>query len=106
MIGMVLHNHPAMTGIGARKAQGQLIRLGPGRHKIAMCQMRWQALPQRIGKLYLCGMQIARVRVDQPRLPRRHGVDPRMGVPDMRHIVVSIQICAAHLVIEIMFPTP
>ena len=52
----------------------------------------WHFAKDFIGKGDLCRMQIAGVGVHPVQLICRHRLNARMGVADMRHVVIAVQI--------------
>ena len=95
VIGVFHGQAAAVAGIGPGHAPGDIVRLAARIDEGADLQVARQRRPQPFAVVQHLGSEIARVGVQGAHLAR-DGLDHMgMAVPDMRHVVIGVEIAAA-----------
>ena len=100
VVGVVEHEHVATAGVGAREAQGQVVRLAAGVREEHHRQRIRQRVSQPPGVADERTVQVAGVGVQLAGLPRESSHDPRVCVPHVGHVVHQVEIAPPVLVEE------
>ena len=100
MIGPIKCHDSLRLRMLASKPQREIIRLAAATDKSRHCQALRQRRRQCFGVRNDCIVQIARIRIEYPRLPRQYFHDFTVGMTEMRHIIVAIEIGAPAIIIE------
>ena len=102
VIGGIEHDEIDGSRMGAREAQGKLVRLTPGVHEVAYLEWPGQRRRQILGKALKVRVQIARIGVKKRHLLGCRSDNFGMAVADVRHIVVGVEVASAGMVEEIL----
>ncbi len=104
VIRAVHDNHVAPARVCARQAQRQLVRLAAGAHEIADAERIRQRRDEALREPRQAVVQIPGVGVEQQHLFDAGPHDARMAVPDVRHVVVRVEIAPSRMVVEVLHP--
>ena len=104
VVGRIHHDQVALARVRARKSQRQLVRFAARGSEVADTQCVRHQRRQRFGVLRQLLLQIARVRVEQRQLFAHRANDSRVAVPDVRDVVVAIDITMPRIVVQILLP--
>ena len=94
---MVSDDRTVAPGDARRDAPGDVVRLAPrvDEHHAVEPGLRWHRGEQALGQLDQRLVEVARVGVEQARLPHDRLGHARVAVADDRHVVVRIEQAAA-----------
>ena len=105
VVGGVHHHDIAASGVGPGQAKGELVRLAPTGGEEAHRQRRREAGHERIGVVEQPVVQVAGVRVERRPLLGHGPDDTRVGVTDVGHVVVGVDVLATGVVVQVLLPT-
>ena len=104
VIGGLQHDHVTLAGEGPRQAQRQFVGLAARVDEVTHAQRLWQKGGQLFGIAGDVIVQVARVGVEHAHLPLRRRHHARVVVSHVRHVVVRVQVLAALVVEQVLFP--
>ena len=97
------HDHVAPPRERARHPQRQLVRLARGVDEVAHLERRRQRRRASVRRTSASpSLQVTRVGVEHGHLRLRGAHHARMAVPDVRHVVVRVEVAASRVVVEIL----
>ena len=100
MVGVVRDDHALVPAHDAGDADREVVGLGAGAHEVADAKILRHRGRQPLRVAHDVVVQVARVRVEGRRLPRKRRHHVRVAVTDRGHVVVAIEVTAPVRVID------